>query len=376
MSNYAPRKNLLFVTGTRADYGKLEPLALAAQSAGHSVIFFVTGMHMMEKYGLTKKEVHWESRFTVFEFINQREGDPQDIILAKTVSGFSDLLQEERPDLVVIHGDRVEALACALVCATNYVQCAHIEGGEVSGTIDEQFRHCNTKLSTYHLVSSEEARERVIRLGEAPSMVHVVGSPELDIHGRPSGVTLQEVKERYEIESDDFGICIFHPVTSEQKTIGDQARALFDALVESKKYFVVILPNNDPGSEQILDVIHSLPVDRFRILPSMRFSYFSELMRNSAAIVGNSSMGVREAPFLGVPSLDIGSRQSNRAIASSLSHASPFDKDAISRFLEKHWARRFPKSTNFGAGDSAHRFLTFLDSIESTNKPFQKLFVE
>lgn len=376
MSDLFSKKNLLFVTGTRADYGKLEPLALAAQSAGHNVVFFVTGMHMMEKYGLTKKEVHRESRFTVFEFINQRDGDPQDIILAKTVSGFSDLVKEERPDLAIIHGDRIEALACALVCATNYVLCAHVEGGEVSGTIDEQFRHCNTKLSTYHLVSSEDARDRVIRLGEDPAMVHVLGSPELDIHGKPSGVSLHEVKKRYEIKSEDFGICIFHPVTSETDTMGKQAKALFQTLIDSKKYFVVILPNNDPGSEQILDVVHSLPPDRFRVLPSMRFSYFSELMRHAAVIVGNSSMGVREAPFLGVPSIDIGSRQSNRATAVSLWHSSAFDSKTIQCFLKEQWRQRFPQSNSFGAGDTSQRFVAFLDFIDKHDKPFQKLFIE
>ena len=139
-------RQILFVTGTRADFGKLEPLAIAARDAGFGVRFFVTGMHMMEKYGLTKTEVHRTPGVSVAEFINQREGDPQDLVLAKTVIGFSDYLQEVRPDLVVIHGDRVEALACSLVCATNYIRCAHIEGGEVSGTIDEIFRHCNTKL--------------------------------------------------------------------------------------------------------------------------------------------------------------------------------------------------------------------------------------
>ncbi len=161
------RRNILFITGTRADYGKLEPLALIAKENGFGVTFFVTGMHMMAKYGLTKAEVH-RSGFDVVEYINQRDGDPQDTILCKTMSGFSDYLKELKPDLVVVHGDRVEALACALVCATNYVLCAHIEGGEVSGTIDEIFRHCNTKLSSVHFVSSEAARERVIRLGEAP----------------------------------------------------------------------------------------------------------------------------------------------------------------------------------------------------------------
>lgn len=372
----AQRKQLLFVTGTRADYGKLEPLALAALEAGHRVTFFVTGMHMMEKYGLTKAEVHAQSRFNVVEFTNQRDGDPQDIILAKTVIGFSDFLQESRPDLVVIHGDRIEALACSLVCATNYVRCAHVEGGEVSGTIDEQFRHCNSKLASVHLVSSDEARARVVRLGEVPGTIHVIGSPELDIHGRPSGVTIGEVLERYQIASRDYAICVFHPVTSERDSIYAQAEALFGALQNSGRYFVVILPNNDPGSDAILQIIDRLPRERFRVLPSMRFAFFSELMRNASAIIGNSSMGVREAPFLGVPSLDIGTRQANRSEAQSLLHAAAADRSAIETFLRDKWGKRFSPSQGFGSGDAAQRFVSLLQSEAFWIRPLQKYFVE
>lgn len=372
----AGRRNILFVTGTRADYGKLEPLALASLHAGHRVTFFVTGMHMMEKYGLTKTEVHRNNRFNVVEFTNQRDGDPQDVILAKTVIGFSDFLQEHRPDLVIIHGDRVEALACSLVCSTNYVRCAHVEGGEVSGTIDEQFRHCNTKLSSVHLVSSEEARSRVIRMGELRESIHVIGSPELDIHGRPSGVTIDEVLHRYQINSRDFGICIFHPVTSESDSIGAQAAALFRALKKSGRFFVVILPNNDPGADQILCEIEGLPQERFRILPSMRFIYFSELMRNSSAIIGNSSMGVREAPFLGIPSLDVGTRQANRAQSASLWACQASDGEMIARFLSEAWGKRFPCDRNFGSGDAAQKFVALLEQPDFWSQPLQKYFVE
>lgn len=365
---------LLFVTGTRADYGKLEPLALAAVDAGYQVTFFVTGMHMMEQYGLTKREVHRQSKFNVVEFTNQRHGDPQDTILAKTVTGFSDFVQEHNPDLVIIHGDRIESLACSLVCSTNYIRCAHVEGGEVSGTIDEQFRHCNSKLSSVHLVSSEDARNRVIRLGESPDAVHVIGSPELDIHGRPSDLTIDQVLDRYEILSRDYGICIFHSVTSELDSIDVQAASLFRSLVESNRYYVVILPNNDPGSDEILKVIDGLPKDRFRVLPSMRFSYFSLLMRNSSAIIGNSSMGVREAPFLGVPSLDIGTRQSNRGIAPSLKQCKAQDRIMIDRFIADAWGHRYPCSQSFGSGNAAQHFVKLLDSGVFWSSSMQKYF--
>ncbi|WP_372658487.1 UDP-N-acetylglucosamine 2-epimerase [Hydrogenophaga sp.] len=353
-------RKLLFVTGTRADYGKLEPLAHAAQQAGFSIGFFITGMHMMRRYGETKLEVKRFPNAEFFEFVNQREGDALEFILSKTILGFSDFVHEHRPDLVLIHGDRVEALGASIVCAMKYIPSAHIEGGEVSGTIDESLRHCNTKLCATHFVSSEAARQRVLALGESPDSVYNIGSPELDTHARPSGVTMDEVRARYAIPFEDYGIAVFHPVTSEADTIGAQAQALFDRLAASGRHFVVIAPNNDPGTEDIFAVLDKLPKDRFRQIPSMRFAYFSELMRHASAMVGNSSAGVREAPFLGVPSLDVGTRQNLRATGPSITHAHAFDAGKIEQFLSAQWGLKFPTSAEFGDGQAAQRFVSAL----------------
>ena len=367
-------KRLLFVTGTRADYGKLEPLAYAAQQAGFAISFFITGMHMMRRYGETRLEVKRFPGADFFEFVNQREGDAQDFILSKTILGFSDFVHEHRPDLVIIHGDRVEALAASIVCAMKYIPSAHIEGGEVSGTIDESIRHCNTKLCATHFVSSEAARARVLALGESPESVYNIGSPELDTHARPSGVSIEEVKARYAIPFDEYGIAIFHPVTSEQATIGAQAQSLFAALERSGKCFVVIAPNNDPGTESIFAVLEQLPSDHFRIIPSMRFNYFSELMKNAAVMVGNSSAGVREAPFLGVPSLDVGTRQTNRAQAASVTTCSAGEAGVIDAFLTASWYRHLPQDLSFGTGDAARRFVETLCMADYWSRPAQKVF--
>lgn len=367
-------KKLLFITGTRADYGKLEPLAVAAQQAGFAISFFITGMHMMRRYGETRLEVKRFPGAEFFEFVNQREGDAQDFILSKTILGFSDFVHEHRPDLVIIHGDRVEALAASIVCAMKYIPSAHIEGGEVSGTIDESIRHCNTKLCATHFVSSDAARARVLALGESPDSVYNIGSPELDTHARPSGVSIDEVKTRYAIPFDEYGIAVFHPVTSEADTIGAQAASLFGRLEASGKCFVVIAPNNDPGTEDIFAVLERLPKERFRLIPSMRFNYFSELMKNAAVMVGNSSAGVREAPFLGVPSLDVGTRQTNRASGPSITASSAFDVDVIKEFLTRAWSRRLPADTTFGAGNAAGRFVDILSRTQFWVRPLQKAF--
>jgi UDP-N-acetylglucosamine 2-epimerase (hydrolysing) len=366
--------SILFVTGTRADFGKLEPLAVAVRDAGFKVSFFVTGMHMMARYGLTKLEVQRMQGVAVHEYLNQRPGDPQDLVLAKTVIGFSDFITETKPDLIITHGDRVEALACTLVAATNYIRSGHIEGGEVSGTIDEIFRHCNTKLATAHFVSSEAAGRRVMALGEPAAAVHVIGSPELDFHSKPSGVTLDEVRARYGITFADYGIAVFHPVTSEQATMGAQARDLYGALEASVRNFVLIAPNNDPGSEDIFKVINALPKDRFRLIPSMRFAHFSELMKNAACMVGNSSAGVREAPFLGIPSLDIGTRQHNRADAPSISFADASEGDKIAAFLAQNWGASHARHEGFGSGSSAERVVAVMQNPDFWARGLQKEF--
>ena len=368
------KQRLLFVTGTRADFGKIEPLAQAAIQNGFDVSFFVTGMHMMESYGLTKIEVNRLPGATVHEFVNQRPGDPQDVILAKTILGFSDFIVEDKPDLVLIHGDRVEALACALVCATNYVKCAHIEGGEVSGTIDEILRHCNSKLAYCHFVSSKTAGRRVQTLGESANSIHVIGSPELDIHAQPSGFMLQDVLDHYEISQSNYGICILHPVTSESDSMGQQAADLFRALTQSDKYFVVIKPNNDPGSEGILSVINTLPEAQFKVIPSMRFGRFSELLRNAACILGNSSSGVREAPFLGIPSLDVGSRQTDRAFSASIAKLAAEDTQGILDFIATNWQKRHERQAEFGDGNATQRFVDLLKTEAFWQRSMQKQF--
>ncbi len=167
---------------------------------------------------------------------------------------------------------------------------------------------------------------------------------------------------------------IFHPVTSEADTIGAQAQALFARLEASGRHFVVIAPNNDPGTEDIFAVLEKLPKDRFRQIPSMRFNYFSELMKNASAMVGNSSAGVREAPFLGIPSLEVGTRQNKRASGPSITACSAYDSVTIDSFLNKTWGQKLESNATFGAGDAASRFIGVLRTEAFWQRPLQKAF--
>ncbi|MDG1108919.1 MAG: UDP-N-acetylglucosamine 2-epimerase [Burkholderiaceae bacterium] len=368
-------KNIVFVTGTRADFGKLQPLAQGAENVGCSVTWYVTGMHMLEKYGLTKIEV-FKTGHRVFESINQRESDSQDIIMAKTITSFSDYVLESKPEAVVLHGDRVEALACALVCAMNYIPCIHIEGGEVSGTLDESLRHCVTKLAQFHLVSSNDALNRILRMGEPKERIHLIGSPELDGHLKCSKINIDSVRKRYQISFKDYGICIFHPVTTEQNIIENQTLVLFNALESTKKCFVVIAPNNDPGCKHIFDRLNVLDPKYFRILPSMRFDYFSALMSNSKIFIGNSSAGIREAPFLGIKSINLGTRQLNRSSNGEIINCSALDFEDIVKNINDYWGAKVNQDTTFGDGSAQIRFEDILRSGVFENVNFQKSFID
>jgi UDP-N-acetylglucosamine 2-epimerase (hydrolysing) len=155
-----------------------------------------------------------------------------------------------------------------------------------------------------------------------------------------------------------------------------QAEKFFEALVQSNKNFVTIAPNNDPGSEHIFKIVENLPKERFRLIPSMRFLYFSEMLRHCKIIVGNSSAGVREAPFFGLPSLDVGTRQNLRSQSASITNTTAFEQEKISSFIIHQWGKRYSQDISFGIGSSSANFKTILSGSKLWNLPLQKVFFD
>jgi UDP-N-acetylglucosamine 2-epimerase (hydrolysing) len=283
-----------------------------------------------------------------------------DVVTGKTISGFSDCVKNTTPDLIVVHGDRVEALAGAIVGSLNNILVAHIEGGEVSGTIDEIIRHSVSKLAHKHFVANDVARVRLERLGEHPEAIHVIGSPDLDVMLSGNLPDLGEVKSYYQIPFESYGVVLFHPVTTEFDALEAQVETLCGTLESAARDFVIIFPNNDSGSEIILKRYAKLVTNpRFKIFPSMRFECFLALLKNAAIVVGNSSAGMREAPAYGVPSLNIGTRQHRRAISPSIMEAD-YDADVLLELLKNNWSRRFPSIVDFGDGRSSEKFMRIL----------------
>lgn len=376
MQSSSKCRKITFLTATRADFGKLKPLiSRVAGDPAFEYDIFATGMHMFARYGSTLNEIHKCGFNNIYPYTNQDGSvtSQMDLVLANTVQGLGLHVRERRPNLLIVHGDRVEALAGAIVGVLNNILVAHIEGGELSGTVDEVLRHAVTKLSHLHFVANEQAAQRLQQLGEHPSSVFIIGSPDLDIMFSDKLPSIAEVKQRYEITFPSYGIFVYHPVTTEHARLRTNIRETIAALLESGENFVVIQPNNDFGADIIQEELVVLANDpRFRLIPSMRFEYFCSLMKHAKVVAGNSSAGIREAPGYGVPTLNIGSRQSNRWQHESIVNVRE-DRAAILHALA-NLPRAAVRATHFGDGHSADRFMAILNDAAVWETSTQKLF--
>lgn len=371
-------KKILFLTGTRADYGKLKSLIIELdKEVDFEVNIFITGMHMLSKYGSTWKEIEKDGFLNSYHYINQNQNTPMDIALSNTITGLSHYVSENRPDLIVVHGDRLEALAGAIVGAFNNILVAHIEGGEVSGTIDESIRHAITKFSHIHLVSNEDSMKRIIQMGENEKNIYVVGSPDIDIMLSEKLPSLAEVKKHYEIPFENYSIVLYHPVTTEIDQLQKNVEILTRALLQSDKNYVIIFPNNDLGNEIIINQYNkNLLSNKFKIFPSIRFEYFLTLMKHADFMIGNSSAGIRETTFYNVPSIDIGNRQKGRYTAvesNSIQHVIEDEQKILEAI--NHTTNLIPEFNHkFGDGESAKKLVDLLKSGVFWDIPIQKKF--
>lgn len=373
-------KNILFLTGTRADYGKIKPLIRVVESCEFlNYQIFITGMHTLSLYGSTELEIKKDGFENSFTFMNQHHEEPMEEVLSNTITGLSRYVHEYRPDMIVVHGDRVEALAGAIVGSINNIVVAHVEGGEKSGTIDEHIRHSVTKMSHVHFVCTEDAKSRLLQMGEREECVYNIGSPDIDVMLNNDFLpSLESAKNRYGIDYQDFAILMYHPVTTELDELSINVDQLVQSVEQSGRNFIVILPNNDEGSSLIRSAYKLLEKSpNCRIFPSVKFEYFLVLLKNCQFILGNSSAGVREAPVYGVPAINVGNRQQGRTYCASIFNVE-HDACAILEVISKAENAEIKPSERheFGDGDSSEKFKVVVESEEFWNIDIQKVFVD
>lgn len=373
------KRKILFITGTRADYGKIKTLMRKLDdSDDFSVYVFVCGMHLSETFGNTYREVEKDGYEHIYVAYGLAQTQDYSINLGNTVIHLSGYVENIKPDIIIVHGDRMDALAGTLVGVMHNILVGHIEGGEVSGTIDESIRHAITKFAHAHFVCTEEAKTRLIQMGEEENRIFVIGSPDIDIMMSDQLPSFKDALCRYNISFEHYGILMYHPVTTEYDTIGDKIETLVNAVIDSDKNYIVVYPNNDLGSEIILNEYnHFKGNERFKIFPSLRFEYFLTLLKNADFIIGNSSAGIRESGVYGIPAIDIGSRQSGRYDPTQIRNIAHVTEN-YEQIIEaiKHISKLRIPSNSFGDGNSTSKFMNIIRNNNFWSLNIQKRFID
>ena len=345
-------KKLLYVTGSRAEYGIMRRLLKKLdEDKNIQLDIVVTGMHLMKEYGETFKEV--EKDFNVIEKIDIEiaNSNNYDVLhsMSLAMEKFAKFFLNNKYDAVILLGDRYEILPVAIASAINNIPLLHIHGGEKTlGNYDEFIRHSITKMSKLHLVATDEYRNRVIQLGENPETVKNVGSLGVANAMELELLSKKELENKLGNFSKPYFVVLFHPETITEISLEQQTENLISALNKFKdRYdFVFIGSNSDTGSDKIQKIIKNF-VDKNnykRFLSLKNYEYFS-LLKNSQGLIGNSSSGVIEVPSLKIPTINIGNRQLGRVKGTTIIDCSA-DTEDILKAIEKSQSESYKKILN------------------------------
>jgi len=376
------KRKILYITGTRADYGLMQSVLGAIEE--HPKIeleLIVTGMHIMPEFGRTINEIKKDG-FKIHEIDATYEKDNEES-MANFIGEFIQLLtkkvNEIKPDLILVLGDRGEMLAGAIVGAYLTIPVAHLHGGEITSTVDEFSRHAITKLAHIHLPATEKSSERIIKMGEDPSNVFVVGAPGLDSILNENLIEPAELSKKYNLgSSNPIFLVIQHPVTTEVGDAHEQIRETLDAIVGLRHQTILIYPNADAGGREMIEVIKEYEKYPFiRTFKSIPHKEYLSLMKMATVMVGNSSSGIIEAPSFGLPVINIGSRQEGRERAENVIDVD-YDKEqiktAIKKALDDENFKEKVKNCKspYGDGKAGVRIADILSEIKIDKKILQK----
>jgi UDP-hydrolysing UDP-N-acetyl-D-glucosamine 2-epimerase len=374
------------VTTSRADYGIYRPLLKAIETApGLELFIIASGTHLSPSHGLTAQQIE-EEGFAIGAKVEclPVSDDSMGVAMAlgEGVTGFAKCLAQNRPDILVVLGDRFEMFAAACAAAPQKIPLAHIHGGELTqGALDDQFRHAMTKLSHLHFAATDDYAKRVIQMGEEPWRVTVCGALSLDNLESLALMERGQLEAELGIPLDPAPLLVtFHPETLSDLEPRRQANELLAALEIIRMPVIFTLPNADAGGGEIASQInqfvkqHEWAFVRDN-LGSRR--YFS-LMRLAAAMVGNSSSGIIEAPSFYLPVVNIGIRQRGRARAVNVIDAS-LEKEAVLQAVQKALEPSFKASLQeianpYYRGGAAACVLERLVAVELDQRLLMKEF--
>lgn len=378
ISDSAPLRprTVAYVTGTRADFGLMAPILRAiAASPRLRLRLYATGMHLMPDFGSTIRDV--ENAFPDVKRLDAVFETSDRLGMARFKGTFLSALTEafatDRPDVVLVLGDRVEMLCVASACLYLGIPTAHVHGGDVSSTVDDAARHAITKLAQVHLPATEEAAERIRKMGEEPERIHVVGAPALDVILHEPLPSREDVLGRIGLNpTEPFALVTQHPVSETCEEAARQMEETLAAVKASGLAAVITYPNADAGARDMIRVIEaSRAHPAFRIVPSLPHRDFLALEREAAVWIGNSSAGVIESASFKTPVVNVGNRQRGRLRDANVIDAS-HDRADISRAMDRALhdaafrAALAAVENPWGDGETGPRVAKILEGLELT----------
>lgn len=367
-------RRIFILTERRADYSRFRPiLKLIENDPELDYILAVTGAHLKKDMGFTINEIindGFKVDYKIEMFLDDEEDSGASMVrsFSRVANQLTYILEESKPDIILAGFDIGANMALTITGAHMNIPVGHIQGGEVTGTIDESIRHAMSKFSHFHFASNEDAVIRLIKMGEKKDDVYNVGCPSID--------AILEIKNDEQILNKfnlikDFFILIQHPVTTEIEQINSQIKETIDALNQFDYQVIVILPNNDAGFSKI---VKELKNSNFILVDSLSLDDYVNLLRKSTLLIGNSSSGIHETSSFNIPTINIGTRQAGRLRPKNVIDVNYDSKEiieAIKKGIElKNSGITFENP--YGDGNSAKRIIEILKSKQLTKDLIQK----
>lgn len=375
-------KLIFIITERRADFSRFKPIIkLIKKEKKLNYHLVVTGTHLEKKHGYTIKEIRDEKikiykTFRMFDkqyFLNN-DGAEMSSAIGIALKKISKILKLSKPDLI-LSGFDIGANFAATVCGAHMnIPVAHIQGGEVSGTIDESLRHAMTKFSNFHFTANKETKKRLIKMGEISKSIFTVGCPSIDALVNEKKISKKEIYKKFNIDLNKrFLLVIQHPVTSEIKNSSTQMISTLKAIKDVGIQHLIIFPNSDAGSKKIINLVKK---SNLNFTSTLNLSEYKTFLSSDMILVGNSSSGIHEAATFNVPVINIGTRQDGRTKPNNVinvNHKKSEILNAIkiatsSEFLNKI---RYIKNP-YGNGNSSKLIVNIIKKLRLKNFNTQK----
>lgn len=376
-------KKIAVVTGCRSDYGLLRPIIeLIAKDKELQLQLFVTGAHLKKKFDLSFKEIEKDGFKITEKIFANVKGDSNysmSLELAKTIKGFSKAFKKNKPEIVLVLGDRVEIFGAVSVAFYMNISIAHIHGGDKSagGHLDDSIRHSITKLSHLHFAASEKSAMRIKKLGEESWRVNFVGAPGIDSLRKLKLDSEKKIRLKYDLSAkEDYLLVVQHAITTEVNMAGKQIEETLEALKDLKIESVIVYPNADAGGKKIIEIINKYNQPFIKKHRNIEHTDYISLLKYCSAMVGNSSGALIEAPTFKIPVVNIGNRQKGREKTINVidcENKKLAIKKSILLAISNDFKRKILRCVNpYGDGHSAEKIVKVLKEIELDKKLLQK----